>query len=78
VGLVRADGTTKPSYDALRGLVKGEWWLPATKIRTDAVGRAQVRGFLGDYRLSAVGAGEALFALEAPGEVSVDVRLPPG
>jgi endo-1,4-beta-xylanase len=75
VGLVRADGTTKPSYDALRGLVKGEWWLSTTTLRTDAAGRVQVGGFLGDYRLAAVGSGEASFALEAPGEVSVEVTL---
>ncbi|MGA8995432.1 MAG: endo-1,4-beta-xylanase [Nocardioidaceae bacterium] len=76
VGLVRADGTIKPSYDALRELIKGEWWLPATPLRTDAAGRVQVNGFLGDYRLTAVGAGETSFALTAPGAVSVDVTLP--
>ena len=76
VGLVRADGTPKPSYDALHELIKGEWWLSATTLRTDAAGRVQVKGFLGDYRLSAVGAGEAFFALEVPGEIKTEVTLP--
>jgi len=76
VGLVRADGTTKPSYDALRDLIKGEWWLTPTKLRTDASGRVEVGGFLGDYRLSAGDIGEASFELEAPGETSIEVTLP--
>jgi endo-1,4-beta-xylanase len=76
VGLVRADGTTKPSYDALRDLIKGEWWLPPTKLRTDASGRVEVQGFLGDYRLTAGDIGEACFELEAPGETHIEVTLP--
>lgn len=55
VGLVRRDGSRKPSFDALHGLIKGEWWLAPTRMRTDAAGRLALRGFAGDYRVSAGG-----------------------
>jgi hypothetical protein len=64
VGLIRADGSRKPSYAALEGLIKGEWWLPATVLRTDANGRVRVRGFFGEYRVSAAG-GSASLAVQA-------------
>ncbi|REF99693.1 GH35 family endo-1,4-beta-xylanase [Asanoa ferruginea] len=71
-GLVRADGTPKPAYDALRTLVKEEWWLAPTKLRTDEAGRVQVRGFLGDYRLRHAGR-TASFAIAGP-ESAVTLR----
>ena len=52
VGLIRADGSPKPSYAALEGLIKGEWWLGPTEVRTDAEGRVTVTGFFGDYAVS--------------------------
>jgi endo-1,4-beta-xylanase len=63
VGLLRADGSRKPSYDALRGMIKGEWWLAPTTMRTDGEGRLSVSGFRGDYRVAA-GQGRADFALD--------------
>src|SRR6201999_3970870 len=49
VGLLRGDGTRKPSYDARAGLIKGEWWLPPTEMRTSPDGTVSVRGFFGSY-----------------------------
>ncbi len=74
VGFVRADGTPKPSYDALRGLVKGEWWHEPTTVRTDEAGRVRVHGFLGDYRVSAPGL-IADVRLEAAGEQAGEAVL---
>ena len=63
-GLLRADGSRKPAYDALRELVRGEWWLPPTRMRTDAEGRVRVRGAFGDYRVEA-GDASVRFALKS-------------
>jgi GH35 family endo-1,4-beta-xylanase len=49
VGFLRADGSRKPSYDALAGLIKDEWWLSPTPMRTGPDGTVSVRGFFGDY-----------------------------
>lgn len=54
-GLLRADGSPKPAYDALRRLVKQEWWVDPTIMRTDGQGRVTVRGWAGSYTLSAAG-----------------------
>ncbi|MCL2516376.1 MAG: endo-1,4-beta-xylanase [Microbacteriaceae bacterium] len=55
IGLVRADGSRKPAHAALKALIKGDWWLPRTVLRTDAEGRFGLRGFAGDYEVGATG-----------------------
>lgn len=62
IGLLRADGSRKPSYERLRGLIRDEWWMPPTTMRTDADGRVHVEGWKGEYRITA-------------GEQVVDVTL---
>ena len=49
VGLLRADGTRKPSFDSLHALLREEWWMPETALVTDADGAIVIEGFAGDY-----------------------------
>jgi endo-1,4-beta-xylanase len=72
-GLVRADGTPKPSYDALAALIKDEWWLRPTELRTDADGRVFVRGFFGDYTVSCGDRAAPFVVTAVPGEIAVQV-----
>ena len=50
-GLVRAEMTPKPAYDALMKLIKGRWWTRA-EARVSRQGAAQFHGFYGDYKVS--------------------------
>lgn len=72
-GLLRKDGSRKPSYDALEGLIKGEWWLAPTSRTTDPAGRLAVSGFTGEYQIRTPDAA-ATFVV-APGHSDHTVRL---
>jgi GH35 family endo-1,4-beta-xylanase len=83
-GLVRADGTVKPAYEALRRLVKDEWWLAPSTIVADEEGRVVINGFVGTYQVVVDGT-RTVIDLGRPGvaEEAIDLRdrdghRPPG
>ncbi len=55
IGLIRADGTPKPSYDALKSLVKGDWWVGPSQGMTDSDGCFELTGWLGTYDVTVAG-----------------------
>lgn len=73
-GLLRADGSHKPSYDALHGLVRGEWWVPPTTMLPGPDGVVTVSGWGGLYRVTAE-ARSAEFTVTAGSSGRVDVVL---
>jgi len=73
-GLVRADYTPKPSFEAMKSLIKGAWWLAPTEMVTDAAGRVRFNGWLGDYELTA-GGKSATFSLDKTGAEARAVDL---
>jgi len=73
-GLLRRDHSPKPAYTALLELVKGEWWLAPTRLRTDANGQFSFEGFQGEYEIS-LGDRRANFSVEQTGTVVSTVRI---
>jgi len=71
IGLVRADGSRKPSYDRLRALIRGEWWMAPTARRTDAAGRLRIDGWRGRYRVTAGAASAEVEMGDGSGPVTV-------
>jgi len=61
-GLLRRDGSSKPAYDELLKLVKGEWWTSPARLSTDDNGKIQFTGFFGDYQLTHAG-NQAAFSI---------------
>lgn len=51
-GLLREDMTTKPAYEAIKGLIKDKWWTK-TSATTQADGTISFRGFKGQYNITA-------------------------
>lgn len=54
-GLITADGEVKPAYEALRKLIKDEWWTKPVEMMTDETGSVTVSGFLGEYEAVCMG-----------------------
>ena len=61
-GFLRTDMTPKPAYDELKKLIKNKWWT-TVRIRSAADGRADFRGFYGQYVLKASVDGKPLSVL---------------
>ena len=51
-GLLQKDGSSKPAYDELMKLVKGDWWIAPTRMKTNENGQIRFSGFFGDYELA--------------------------
>lgn len=72
-GLLRADNSRKPAYDALLQRVKGDWWTGETALRTDAHAEVRIEGYLGEYELRC-GEESVPFTLDAQeGERRVEI-----
>jgi endo-1,4-beta-xylanase len=76
-GLLRADMTPKPAYEALLKLIKGKWWT-RTEARVSRQGRAQFHGFYGEYRVTTNDHGREItgtFAFDAKTSQPLEVRM---
>ncbi len=51
-GLLHKDGSTKPAYEELMKLIKGEWWISPTTLMTNDKGEIEFSAFFGQYKLS--------------------------
>jgi GH35 family endo-1,4-beta-xylanase len=72
-GLIRKDGTSKPAYEELLKLVKGEWWMSPATFMTDENGKINFTGFPGEYELTYAG-NTRPFSLNEPNSLKVEVQ----
>lgn len=78
-GVIRKDGTLKPSYERLHKLIKEEWHTNTT-FTTDANGYAEVEGYKGDYEITAEIGGKPVKAKlplrsAKPGANDIEIKL---
>jgi GH35 family endo-1,4-beta-xylanase len=69
VGLLRKDMTPKPAYEALRRLIRDEWWTKNLRLTADKTGAVRFRGYLGQYAVQ-VGGRELRFEVNQPGRAA--------
>lgn len=77
-GLYERDWTIKPNAQVYRDLVFEQWWSGWEETTTDEAGQANLRGFLGTYKISlyANGREQVLEAVELSKKgTSITVRL---
>jgi GH35 family endo-1,4-beta-xylanase len=74
-GLIRKDGSTKPAYEELLKLVKGDWWISPTRCSTDSEGKLRFTGYPGEYEI-ALGKQKMRLVLQNPGDQKMEVHLP--
>ncbi|MDR2929968.1 MAG: endo-1,4-beta-xylanase [Propionibacteriaceae bacterium] len=72
IGFVRADGSRKPSYDAMHDLIKGQWWVGPSQGATDDQGRFELMGWLGEYDVTVGGVTHRVH-LDQPGVFEVKI-----
>jgi endo-1,4-beta-xylanase len=73
-GLLRRDGSSKPAYDELLKLIKGEWWVTPVKRITDDHGEIQFGGCPGEYGLSYAGK-QISFTVTRENATGLEIRL---
>jgi len=73
-GLLRRDSSSKPAYDELLKLIKGDWWISSTKLTSDGNGKISFHGFLGDYELTYEGSVQ-LFQITRENASEFDIHL---
>jgi hypothetical protein len=73
-GLIRKDGSSKPAYDELLKLVKGEWWLPPTRLATNSNGEIGFNGFFGEYELTYEGKRKS-FSVPRENPLAIEICL---
>jgi GH35 family endo-1,4-beta-xylanase len=73
-GLIRRDSSSKPAYEELMRLVKGEWWMAPTRFLTDNEGKVHFTGFLGEYEMQWQSK-RIPFKLDATGSNRIEIRI---
>ena len=73
-GLIRADCSPKPAYEALINLIKGEWWGKKTTLVADGAGTVRFSAFAGSYEI-AVDGKKTRVEIDGDGSVSIKASL---